>query len=318
MKCAAAATVLGLLLLIPISVRAASLTPAASVSMKQPAPGAQIRTFYPVLSARIEHAHMHSMHLFVDGRDVTPSTLMSAERLQYIPREHMSGGWHDVFLEGVGNDNRSFSDAWTFETQAPDGDWGTPVTSGYYFLPSGSSQFFPGNFMHFFLIAPSAGFAVLQLCGYGQYPFAQQPYSPVYLVTVPITYTPYNPFYNCTVGAAFTPYGISSYGVTVSPIFIPLPAGIGIFPNAQYAVMHPNAPPIHYAANPRTTLPVYRAAAGMMPIYNGTTEPIYTGRATLPGEHAAEPLPGMYRALPGAAVPAHSIAVPHVILPIPR
>jgi len=316
-----AATVLFVLALAPAGVCAASSSFARlpSVILKQPTPGARLRTYFPILSATVQRANANSLHLFVDGQDVTTSASVSAGRLQYVPRDRMRAGWHDVFVEGTGKNNRPFSDSWVFQTETPDGTWASSPADGFEFFPGGGSTFFPGNFMHFFLIAPSDGFAVLQLCGLGQFPFEHQPFSPVFFITVPVPVATFNPFLNCQVAALFTPLD------GFDTVFVPLPDEIDIFSNRRQMVM-------------RRTTPVYRAPE--QPVVTAPSATTFTGRTTIP-IYRAQPLPGMYRAqpLPGtypvqmpqsAAGPPgmppavrpitvpHPISVPHPVVPIPH
>jgi hypothetical protein len=308
----------------------ASAGSSAMVFQKQPSPGAHLTTYFPILSASVEHANANSLHLFLDGRDVTASASLQRDGVRYVPRARVTPGWHDVFLQGTGANHRRFSDSWVFETQSPDGAMDTSSTmDGFEFFPSGGSTFFPGSFMHFFLIAPGDGFAVLQLCGFGQFPFQHQPFSPVFFVTVPVPALTFNPFLNCQVAALFTP--LNGFG----NVLVPLPGEIGFFtnhrhtvvstpPTVTYGTMAPrstmpvhSAPELPGAVSPsipistgRTTMPTYR----VMPMPNGATNSM--PRTMLPISHGA---PGIRPiAVPRPVAVPHAVGIPHsVVVPHP-
>jgi hypothetical protein len=277
--------------------RVASAAPGATIFQKQPSPGAHLTTYFPILSASVEHANARSLHLFLDGRDVTASASIQRDGVRYVPRARVAAGWHDVFLQGTGANHRHFSDSWVFETQSPDGAMETTSTmDGFEFFPSGGSTFFPGSFMHFFLIAPSDGFAVLQLCGFGQFPFQHQPFSPVFFVTVPVPALTFNPFLNCQVAALFTP--INGFG----NVLVPLPVEIGFFSNHRHTVVT-TPPAVTYGTTaPRATMPIQSAPE--LPGAVSPTIPISTGRTTMP----------TYRVIPMPN--AGTSAVPRTMLPI--
>lgn len=253
---------------------------------------------------------------------------LSGGNLQYVPRERVSPGWHDVFLEGTGANGEPFSDSWAFQTTAPDFAQ-TAQASEFKFFPSGGTTFFPGRFMHFFLIAPGEGFATLQFCGLGAFPFTQVPFSPVFFVTVPVPELAFNPFLNCQIQAAFTPFG------GFSPFFIPLPIAIGIFSDRRHAVMSGQLPlrttlPVfrrpETGVTPRLTMPVYRSApmpgypTAPMPVYRTAPAPVYRSvpmpvyrTAPVPVNRSV-PMP-VYRTAP---MPLPRTAVPGGSMPIVR
>jgi hypothetical protein len=317
-----------LLACMPASVFAASVTALPPiVTQKQPASGTHLRTYFPVVSATLERADPKSVHLFVDGRDITASASMTANSLRYVPRERVGAGWHDVFLEGTGQNNRAFSDAWVFETLPPDEDGFEPAPfNGFEFVPVGGPTFFPGGFMHFFFVAPFEGFAELQLCGLGTFPFQQQPFSPVFFTTVLVPVTPINAFLNCQVSALFTPFG------GFETVLVPLPVSIGFFSHGHHLIVNPATPALTYGTpSMRSTMPVYRmpepsrrmpgetVAPGVMNVTPRTVMPIYR----------AVPLPGTSlpaRTQPGARpisgprpIPAvRPVTMPHSSVPIPH
>lgn len=294
---------------------------APTVSALEPSPGARLRTFFPRLSATI-YTHgraqlkLHSVHLYVDGADVTQLASITRDQVTYLPRQHVTQGWHDAFLQGVDTANHSFSDAWVFQTQDPDVDMPFDGNDGSALLPIGVG--FGGPFSHFFIVSPFNGFAQLQLCGL-QVPFIQAGATPVFFATVPVAFGS-NFFLGCTPGVVFTPFGFG----TVSPIFFPLEiAGPSIFQNG-----HPVSRMVQSSMMPvygRTALPVHRVTS--MPGYSALpayrlTRPILPAMPgsmptmALPTSH----LPGIV-VYPGTArpltVPAHSAGLPaHPVMPV--
>jgi hypothetical protein len=299
---------------------------APTVTNQNPLPGSHLRTFYPQFSARIDtHGgaplSRASVHLFLDGADVTPAASISQNIVNYVPRSRVSSGWHDVFLEGADTAGQRFSDAWVFQLEAPDVNV-SQLDGGFGFFPVGNPQF--GGFMHFVLIAPTDGFATLQLCGIPQVAFLHVRLSPVFFLTVPVNIVDgFSPFFGCNVGAFFSPFnGFNQF----NNVFIPLPFGIA-GPTVQ-----PNIP-IPPAAKTRRIMPVYRSAEipvggapmtmpapqsvittprNIMPIYR--TVPLPYGVAMPPGTRAAAPttVSGSRAVLPvyRAAPPRAAVKVP--------
>jgi len=278
---------------------ALAILPGAIITAKQPAPQARLRTFYPLISASIRHAGGSNVHVFLDGKDVTSFVGRQGDRIEYVPRDRMSAGWHDVFLEGTGADGRRFNDAWVFQTEAPDLDGDDSNTGSPIFIPVGTtlgSSFF-GGFLHFFFVAPGDGFAVLQLCNLGAFPFQHFPGSPVFLVTVP--FTPFTALSNCQVTAFFTPL---AGGQTQ---FFPL--GIAGPPTAGRSTVAPVT---------RTYIPLYRSppigAAG------GTTMRFLPAAGAQPQMivvPGTRTIPVVHSAVPHVTIP--HVSVPHATIPHP-
>jgi hypothetical protein len=213
-----------------------------------PSPGARLRSFFPTVSAQIQPRggaalSRASIHLFLDGSDVTAASIFNGTRVTYTPHGHIRAGWHDVFLEGKDGANQTFSQAWFFQTDDPDID--VPVDEAQFgFAPIVIGPGLGGPFMHFFFVSPFQGVALLQLCGFTT-PFVQAPGTPVFFVTAPMTLGTL--LLGCTPGVAFTPFGISQ----AAPIFFPLPiAGPNPIPN------NPRRRPL-----PISHMPVYSAPA---------------------------------------------------------
>lgn len=276
---------------------AAAALSGAVVTAKQPSPEARLRTFYPLISASIRHAAGANVHVFLDGKDVTSFVGRQGDRIQYIPHDRLPTGWHDVFLEGTGADGRRFNDAWVFQTVAPDLDW-DDANTGPVFIPVGTSPvwFWYGGFLHFFFIAPGDGFAVLQLCNLGAYPFQHFPGSPVFLVTVP--YTPFTALSNCQVTAFFTP--LAGGQTQYFPLGIAGPAITkrnNVTPGLRSDTPLYRAPPIGSAGTTMRYLP----AAGAQP-----------QMIVVPGTRT---IPAVRSAVPRVVIP-HAV-IPHATIPHP-
>lgn len=300
---------------------------APSVRDLLPEPGSTLKAFFPRFSARVQtHGaplRGQSIHLYVDGRDVTPAATVNGSTITYVPQERMRAGWHDVFLEGSDSASNAFSQAWVFRSQNPDIDIPTGGDGSFAFVPVGLHS----RFSHFFLISPFDGVGLLQLCGF-EIPLHRATGTPVFFVTVPLTLG--TVLLNCNPGLAFTPFQ-AGIGV-LSPIFFPIEiAGPGFF---EHGPIHRRRPltgitpmPIYrttttpmYRTTP--TMPIYRStgtpiyrAMPTMPIYRTTTPPIYrtttvpnfpmTSRPAIP-LRASAPLPA------GASMPAVSIPQPYI------
>ena len=307
----------------------ASSARAPTVSNQAPIPGSRVRTFFPQFSATIDtHGraplNRGSLHLFLDGMDVTGSAGMTQNIVTYQPRTRVSGGWHDVFLEGADTAGQKFSDAWVFELTPPDTGI-EPIAGGFGFFPVGNPDF--GGFVHFVLFAPTEGFAQLQLCGIPQIQFVHVISSPVFFVTVPVAIgTGFSPFFGCNVGAFFSPFnGFNQFNT----VFLPIPIGIagpGVQPNiplpaseearrtmpvyrsAEFPLMSAPAPALPQTAisSPRSIMPIYRA----MPLPN-----VPRAETWLPVPNAmAQPFPGWAT----HAVPQMPVAGARPVLPITR
>lgn len=255
-----------------------------------PAPGAHLRTFYPQFSAAIDTfgapLDRFAVHLYVDGQDVTDGTSVTQNTVSYIPRARVSTGWHDVFLEGADTAGQTFSDAWVFQSAAPDTNIDPPETAGFSFFPVGGSDFSTwgghghGGFMHFFFQSPFFGTPVLQLCGAPVTgTFIQVPFAPVFFTTVA--------FPAGTVGGALTPFlGCGTAGVVFTPnqlnfgtVFVPVApigiAGPAVTPNipSQWSTrsMQPGLRSVQLPTTPSMSVPVPNASIGTyrstMPVY---------------------------------------------------
>lgn len=269
-----------------------------------PAPGTTLKAFFPRLSATLEtHGaplRSHSLHLYVDGRDVTAGATLNADTVAYVPRERLRAGWHDVFLEGSDSANNAFSEAWIFRSENPDIE--TPIEDDQFaFVPVGRH----GHFAHFFLVSPFDGFGLLQLCGF-EFPLHRASGTPVFFVTVPVTLG--TALLGCNPGLAFTPFQ-AGIGV-LNPIFFPIEiAGPGIFENGGD----------HHRRHPLSASTPAYGVTRAMPIYlTPTVTPIYrtsTGMPVLGSPVRAAAPPHAGSALPTVSIPQPSI--PHPPIPQP-
>lgn len=266
---------------------------APTVENQNPQPGGRLRTYFPqFFAAIVTHGgaplRKESLHLSVDGTDVTASSSVSASTVSYIPRARLSAGWHDVFLEGADTAGRSFSDAWAFQSEAPDGINITNPDSGLQVVQSGDPRS-SGGFTHLFFTSPADGSALLQLCGFPAISFVHVRLSPVFFITVPVQFAGgFVPFGGCAPQVLFSPFG--GFG----SIFIPVQiggAGPGFFHH-------------HHHHWPRSTMPVVRAAEPSLPVISGG----------VPGAMRTAPVMVMPRVtMPQVRMPA--VSVPHVIVP---
>lgn len=290
----------------------ASSAAAPAVSDLEPAPGVTLRAFFPRVSVRIQASRAPvrtgSLHVYVDGTDVSARATFSRGELAYVPAERMRAGWHDVFVEGSDSENNAFSEAWVFRSQNPDID--EPLEDdGFAFVPVSRH----GRFAHFFLISPFDGFALLQLCNI-EIPLHRASAAPVFFVTVPATLA--SEFLGCTPGLAFTPFeaGIG----TLTPIFFPLEiAGPGIFQGGgDRHRRHPlssGGTTSAYPAYRTTTYPVYPATA--LPVYRTTTTAVPLQRVPVNGapvRAAGPPAAHAGAAHAGTALPTVVIPNPYI------
>lgn len=317
---------------------------APTVSNLAPIPGSRVRTFYPQFSATIDthggsEVERRSLRLFVDGMEVTASAAITQNTVTYLPHSRVSSGWHDVFLEGADTAGRKFSDAWVFELLPPDTGI-EPATGGFGFFPVGSPDF--GGFMHFVLIAPTDGFADLQLCGIPQLAFVHVRLSPVFFLTVPVTFeNGFSPFFGCNVGAFFSPFnGFNQFGT----VFLPLPleiAGPNVQPNivlppsgearqlqpvyrrTEFPLNTAPALPQTTITSPRSLMPIYRMAPqNFLPVPNAMAPPFPgPGTSTVPlppmPVAGSRPVLPVTRGLPAPHVPIRVPAPPPPV-PIPH
>lgn len=288
----------------------------------EPAPGSVVRAFFPRLAAVIDtHGsalHTASVHVYVDGKDVTRIATITGNAISYLPHEHLKAGWHDVFVQGADSAKHAFSQAWVFRSESPDVDDPISGDDGFAFTPVG----FGGPFVHFFAISPFDGFGSLQFCNFNV-PLTQAFGAPVFFGTVPATFGFGQSFFGCNPGFLFTPFGIGQ----TNPFFFPIEiAGPGFFqggvPRRRFFPPGIAGPGIFPQRTGAVSMPVFRT--------NGSTmfrAPALPGMTVAPGIRGttfgtgvqAVPVMGMpsARGVPvrgGVAVP-RTIVVPHPSIP---
>ena len=268
------------------SVKAPPLVPV--VVQQNPVPNSRVFRSYPIISARIVRrsgaaVDSGAVHLYLDGSDVTSYASFNGDTLTYVPQQHFNQGWHDVFLEGVDANGQSFSSSWNFDSVFSYDEGFTTSDSGFNFYPSGGTVYYPGDWMHFVLLAPPGGSAYLNLCGLGRYPFVRSGFSPYYYVTMPAP--PGLVITNCNLGAYYTGSG----GLVT---LVPASQPISVLTGANYVT-----PTLPAGAHPG---PIYRY-----------TRPVY--RIPAVGPRALPITPMHTVATPQAIVPSHVIVAPRVL-----
>lgn len=164
---------------------------------------------------------------------------------------------------------------------APDlPDAGAPNAYDYRFYASGPATYYPGDWMHFTLVAPPGGTAQLQLCGLGlQYRLFNGGSGTVYRADVPAPGGYWIP--SCTVTAMYTAWNGMQY-------YIPMPVVVGIFTRPQDAHPRPSPTPkptpkpvpaptpraIPVPAGPRRVPPPSPPPATPVPASHATAPPI--------------------------------------------
>lgn len=193
-----------------------------------PAPQSVIGSAYPTISASLgtASASRSEIALTVDGEDVTALASFDGTTITYMPRIGLGRGTHTVRFSGRTLAQHAFSASWTFQTSlqaAPDAP--SFSTYDYRFYASGPTFYYPGDWMHFVLIAPPGGSAQLQLCGLGfQYALWNTGYGSVYEANFPAPRGFWMP--SCAVTAIYTTWNGRQY-------YVPIPVIIGIYTGAQ-------------------------------------------------------------------------------------
>jgi hypothetical protein len=221
-----------------------------AIAQRDPPPDARLSTEYPTIGASLDNARAphESVHLSLDGVDVTAQSTFDGQTIAYVPRTGLITGTHRAEFYGTTEDGRAFSSTWSFVTDVPPPSATGYVSSvPYQFYVSGPAVYYPGNWMHFVLVAPPGGSAVLELCGLGfQYPFWNDGNGATYQANVPAPFGYWLP--SCTVNAIYTNWlGQMRY--------VPIPANIALYTQPSIGETPPPAP---VTGSPRRTLPVTR------------------------------------------------------------
>ena len=223
---------------------------AVDVVQITPAASSVVSTAYPTISASLgtASASRGEISLSVDGEDVTALASFDGTTITYMPRAGLSRGRHTVSFSGRTLSNAAFTATWSFETtrQAPP-DAPEFDTYNYHFYSSGPGIYYPGDWMHFVLIAPPGGSAQMNFCGLGyQYSLWNNGYGTVYEANVPAPNGYWMP--SCTVTAIYTAWNGRQY-------FVPIPVVIALYTGQQPGVPtpKPSSHPIPYPGGPRRT-----------------------------------------------------------------
>lgn len=226
----------------------------ADVVSLSPSPSSIVNTAYPTISASLgdQSAAGESVALTLDGEDVTALATFDGSTITYMPRIGLSRGRHTVVFSGHTLAQQTFSASWTFETslQAPPD---APALNGYdyRFYANGASQYYPGDWMHFTLVAPPGGSAQIQLCNLGyQYALYNNGSGTIYEANFPAPNGYWIP--SCTVTAIYTGWNGQQY-------YVPIPVIVGIYTGQQRGRPTPTpAPasrPVPHPGGPRRTPP---------------------------------------------------------------
>jgi hypothetical protein len=224
----------------------------ANVVSLSPSPSSIVNTAYPTISASLgtESADAGNIALTLDGEDVTSLATFDGSTITYMPRVGLTRGRHTVVFSGRTRSQQSFSASWSFESslQAPP-DAPALNAYDYRFYTNGASLFYPGDWMHFTLIAPPGGSAQLQLCGLGyQYALYNNGGGTIYEANFPAPNGYWIP--SCTVNAVYTSWSGQQY-------YVPIPVVVGIYTGQQpgRATPAPSSRPIPHPGGPRRTPP---------------------------------------------------------------
>jgi hypothetical protein len=269
-----------------VAVNAAQTPSAAPVKVRvtglTPAPQSNSDTAYPVIGASLSGATAatSAVTLVVDGVDVTKSASFDGATISYLPRQGMQIGTHTVSFSGVSLAGTPFSATWSFSSSQaapPDAPGMTP--GQYQFYASGPTVYYPGDYMHFFLVAPSGGSARMQLCNLGYwYPMWNGGNGTTYEGYVPAPMGYWLP--SCEVSAVYTDWNGREYYVPM-PVFVTIYTAPGPTPRPTATPKPRSAPP-----NPRRAAPTPTPRHAAPP--RAATPP---PRAATPPPRAATPKP---------------------------
>ncbi len=222
------------------------------VSALDPPADATIATAYPTISASLGSANAAraDVTLTLDGQDVTAPASFDGSTITFMPRTGLARGTHQVAFTGRTDAGRSFSASWSFATTLaapPDPGPDLYTDYGYRFYVDGANAFYPGDWMHFVLVAPPGGSAVLQLCGLGyQYGFWNGGYGATYQADVAAPLGYWLP--SCQVTAIYTSWnGARTY--------VPIPLFVGLYTHPQFTPQ-PARTPAPTPTPKRTAAPI--------------------------------------------------------------
>lgn len=98
-----------------------SYTPSSSMSFSNvhPANGATINTTHPAIRATFgQSVNRDSLRVSIDGRDVTPLVYANSNGFNVTPNFELTPGTHQVTATGTTASGSSFSNSWSFTTNA--------------------------------------------------------------------------------------------------------------------------------------------------------------------------------------------------------
>lgn len=286
----------------------------ARVSALTPADGGNVGTAYPTISASLVSAtaSRSQITLTVDGQDVTALSSFDGSTITYMPRIGLAVGRHSVRFAGRTRAHAPFSVSWDFETsRAVPPDAPSFEDYDYRFYVSGPTYYYPGDWMHFILIAPPGGSAELQLCGLGyDYALWNTGNGSVYEANFPAPGGYWLP--SCTVTATYTAWNGRDY-------YVPIPVIIGLYTSPRVQpTPKPSAQPKPVPTGPRRSEPTPAPVVTLHPVPLPTRHPL-----PLPTLRPRPPVPTPHAVPPAAATPVPSPPKPRprphpVQHPLPR
>lgn len=227
-----------------------------------PPSGAREATAFPTITANIDApmpVKIATLHVTVDGRDVTPDASYGGTSVTYIPRHGLAIGTHRVEISGTLTNGKFFNQQWSFETTVAALQSNGPATNDYgspgaLQLSVAGSTFEPNQYMPIQLIAPPGGQAFAFVCNSPwQYPLSASPYSSYYSATLQapwgaqISQCPITAMYIGPNGQVFyAPYPVY---VTFQPAY-PYQTQ---WPQPQTPAPVPSATPMRMRPGPTTT-----------------------------------------------------------------
>lgn len=253
---------------------AARGTATAAVTALLPDEYARLNGGFPTISARIDStARIQDVRLRVDRLDVTSLATFDGTTITYMPRMALTPGTHTVSFTGETIDGRAFSRDWTFSTELSPPPGYETWDGSYQFYVSGPSVFYSGDYMHFILVAPPGGSAVLQLCNLGmQYPFWPSANGMQYVATIPVPRNYWQP--SCWANAIYRAWNGRQF-------VVPIGAPVGIYTRPTPMPLA-TLPPRKLVPEPRRPEPVVPTPARRRPEATPKPLPVVTPAATVP------------------------------------
>lgn len=246
----------------------------AAVTALLPEEYARLNGGFPTISARIgSAARIQDIRLRVDRLDVTSLATFDGTTITYMPRMALAPGSHTVSFSGETIDGRAFSRDWTFSTELSPPPGYDTWDGSYQFYVSGPSVFYSGDYMHFILVAPPGGSAVLQLCNLGmQYPFWPSANGMQYVATIPVPGNYWQP--SCWANAIYRAWNGRQF-------VVPIGAPVAIYTRPTPLPLA-TVPPRKFVPEPRRPEPATPAPPRRRPEATPHPQPVATPVATAP------------------------------------